>query len=79
MVSRGGGRVIGVDASKDMIEKAKAEQKERYGEEENGLRFIVGDGQNLERVSQDLNMVGKFDKVFSNAAVSHHAIPIVEC
>ncbi len=47
-------KVIGVDSSKDMIEKAK----ENYG----NLEFILADAKNIENL-------GKFDLIFSNACI----------
>lgn len=71
IASTKGGQVLGVDASPDMIEEAKKNQKaDVEGESKDSLEFLVGDGQKLEEELEKIGKIESFDKVFSNAAVS---------
>ncbi|PWN47761.1 S-adenosyl-L-methionine-dependent methyltransferase [Violaceomyces palustris] len=63
------GYVVGVDRSEDMIEKARAlyiEEASRKYFSERAIQFKVLDGHLL---CQEADLEGRFDKVFSNAAL----------
>ncbi len=53
-----GGRVVGLDASAEMVRHARAE----YGQSHSNLEFVLGD-------MQSIPFLNAFDRVFSNAAL----------
>lgn len=55
--------MIGVDVSEDMIKTAKESSKS------DSIEFHISDGQELQHWLTKTNNQGKFDKVFSNAAI----------
>jgi ubiquinone/menaquinone biosynthesis C-methylase UbiE len=70
-----GGKIVGVDASVDMIIKARSltdSQNVASAKEE----FELVDGHDLERWLEEKELTGTFDKVFSSAAVSTCAFPL---
>lgn len=69
----GGGRVVGIDASADMIDKASSDSGDHGGTSESGqakLEFAVVDGQQLTEWLAKNGKQATFDRVFSSAAVS---------
>lgn len=60
------GKVIGIDKSENMIKAAKSSQEQSAP---TTPQFFVCDGQELQSWLKQSNNQGKFDKVFSNAAL----------
>lgn len=58
------GKVIGIDKSENMIKAAKSSHSSS-----SPPQFFVWDGQELQSWLKQSNNQGKFDKVFSNAAL----------
>ncbi len=70
------GKVVGVDAARDMLDKAQALARAQHAgephddnEHKQQVQFELVDGHELEQWVDSTGQRGKFDRVFSSAAV----------